>query len=226
MSRELKVGGLVPLTTIDFPGRLACVVFVHGCPWRCTYCHNPHLQRRPRRTHIGWSNVRAFLRRRVGLLDGVVFSGGEPTVDPALPASMQEARALGYAIGLHTAGTHPERLERCLPHADWVGMDVKADFVDYDRVTQVDGSAQRALASLTLLLRSGVCCELRTTWHPGLLAEAQLLALTDLLASKGVRHYALQTLRPQRPTEGTDAIPHRLVERLAARFPEFVLRTA
>ncbi|MBI3069525.1 MAG: 4Fe-4S cluster-binding domain-containing protein, partial [Betaproteobacteria bacterium] len=75
---RLRVGGLVPLTTTDYPGRLAAVVFCQGCPWRCGYCHNPHLLPARRTAPIAWHAVRDFLERRRGLLDAVVFSGGEP----------------------------------------------------------------------------------------------------------------------------------------------------
>jgi anaerobic ribonucleoside-triphosphate reductase activating protein len=227
----LKVGGLSPLTTTDYPGRLACVVFVQGCPWRCVYCHNPHLQRRRAPSRIGWENVRDFLLRRVALLDAVVFSGGEPTIDRALPEAMREARELGFAVGLHTAGAYPARLKALLPSVDWVGMDVKTDLASYDHLTQARGSAARALESARLLLASGVDCEFRTTYHPTLIDDADLLALADLLAGMGVKRYALQAFRPQgcpQPMLGATAasIAPALAERIAARFSEFVLRAA
>jgi anaerobic ribonucleoside-triphosphate reductase activating protein len=230
MKLELKVGGVTPLSTVDLPGRLACVLFVHGCPWRCAYCHNPHLQKRRRVALIRWSNVRAFLRRRVGLLDGVVFSGGEPTTDRALPAAMREARELGFAVGLHTGGAYPDRLKACLEHADWVGMDVKADLPSYDRVTRVAGSAERAIRSIRLLLASGIAHEFRTTWHPHVTSESELLALTELLAGLGAQRYALQAFRPQGCAAAElkavpASLPPGLVEQVAARFTEFELRT-
>jgi anaerobic ribonucleoside-triphosphate reductase activating protein len=226
---SLRVGGLVPLTTVDYPQRLACVVFVQGCPWRCAYCHNPHLQRRRAAARLGWDNVLAFLRRRVGLLDAVVFSGGEPTADPALPAAILQVRELGFAVGLHTAGPYPVRLKGLLPQVDWVGMDVKTELADYDRVTGCRGSGARALASIELLLASGVEHELRTTWHPALTETSKLLALAERLASMGVRRYALQAFRPQGCVDASlgqapVSIPSGLVEQLAARFPQFVLR--
>ena len=87
---ELKLAGLTPFTTIDFPGRLSAVAFVQGCPWRCVYCQNSWMQQRsfdPGLEHSSWEELESLLKRRHGLLDGVVFSGGEPCLDPALPAS-------------------------------------------------------------------------------------------------------------------------------------------
>ena len=117
----LRVGGLTPLSTTDWPGMLAAVVFCQGCPWRCGYCHNPDLIPARGDHEIPWEDVLAFLRRRQGLLDGVVFSGGEPTAQAGLADAMREVRALGFKIGLHTGGMYPQRLAAVLPLVDWVG---------------------------------------------------------------------------------------------------------
>lgn len=194
-SGELRIGGWVPLSACDFPDKLSAVVFCQGCPWRCHYCHNPHLQP-PRAAHeTGWIQVRDWLMRRRGLLDAVVFTGGEPTAQGALPAAMKETRDLGFLAALHTAGTYPRRLERALQHADWVGFDVKTDFAYYERVTDVPESGDPALRSLRALLESGVPYEVRTTVHADLIPGETLLALAATLASLGVRHYVLQEFR-------------------------------
>lgn len=106
---ELVVGGLTPFTTIDFPGRLAAVIFCQGCPWRCGYCHNAHLHACGSGER-SWPDVRGWLTSRRGLLDGVVFSGGEPLLQRGLAPALGEVRSLGFATGLHTAGIYPERL--------------------------------------------------------------------------------------------------------------------
>ncbi|MDP2784966.1 MAG: anaerobic ribonucleoside-triphosphate reductase activating protein [Sulfurimicrobium sp.] len=194
---SLQVGGLTPLTTTDFPGLLAAVVFCQGCPWQCGYCHNPHLIPRGGEATRNWAEVMAFLHRRQGLLDAVVFSGGEPTLQSGLADACREARELGFKIGLHTAGTYPERLAEILPSLDWVGMDIKAPFADYDRTTGVPGSGERARESLLHLLDSGVDYEIRTTLHPDLMSEESIVALARELAALGVRHFVLQQFRAQ-----------------------------
>ena len=126
---ELKLAGLTPFTTIDFPGRLSAVAFVQGCPWRCVYCQNSWMQQRsfdPGLEHSSWEEVESLLKRRHGLLDGVVFSGGEPCLDPALPAAVRAVKEMGYEVGLHTGGSYPARLAEVLPDLSWVGLDVKA----------------------------------------------------------------------------------------------------
>ena len=140
----LIVGGYTPFSATDYPGRLAAVVFVQGCAWRCGYCHNPHLQPRASEGLMPWQDVRTFLASRAGLLDAVVFSGGEPTLDPALEDAMREVKAIGFKIGLHTAGIYPERLRSVLPLLDWVGLDIKTSFEAYDELTGAPSSAVAA----------------------------------------------------------------------------------
>jgi pyruvate formate lyase activating enzyme len=164
-ARPLVVGGLTPLSTADYPKHLSAVVFCQGCPWRCGYCHNPHLLPAERSGQIAWSNVLSFLDRRRGLLDAVVFSGGEPLAQSGLADAMHAARSMGFKIGLHTGGAYPERFAEVLPLVDWVGFDIKARFAEYRRITAVPGSGDRALASAMLLLGSGVEHEFRTTVH-------------------------------------------------------------
>lgn len=158
----LRVGGLTRLSAADFPGKLAAVVYCQGCAWRCGYCHNPELQPARGRREIPWADVVSFLERRRGLLDAVVFSGGEPTQQPGLAAAMREVKALGFLVGLHTAGIMPWRLAEVLPLVDWVAMDAKAPLADHEQVTGARGSARRAKQSLGLLLASGVAREVHT----------------------------------------------------------------
>lgn len=191
----LGVGGLTPFSATDYPDRLAAVVFCQGCPWRCGYCHNPHLWPARRPASMTWEDVRGFLSRRRGLLDGVVFSGGEPTLQKGLLAAVREAGSLGFLVGLHTAGIYPERLGWLLPHLDWVGFDVKAPFARYEAVTGVKGSGLRARRSLERLLESGVACECRATVHPALHSREELLVLAGELATAGVRRFVVQEFR-------------------------------
>lgn len=158
----LRVGGLTRCSASDYPGKLAAVVFCQGCAWRCGYCHNPELQPVRSRSEMQWRDVISFLGRRRGLLDAVVFSGGEPTLQPGLAAAMREVKAMGFLIGLHTAGVVPRRLATVLPLVDWVAMDVKARFDEHERVTRVRGSGARARRSVELIRASGVACALHT----------------------------------------------------------------
>ena len=225
----LRVGGIVPFTATDFPGKFAAVVFVQGCPWRCGYCHNPHLQPRKRGGHA-WADVMTLLKKRAGLLDGVVFSGGEPTIDPALPEAIAEVRSLGLAVGLHTACIYPRRLAAVLPMLDWVGFDIKAPFEKYDTVTGMAGSGEPARHCMDIILASGVAHECRTTLHPALLSEAEVEQLAATLAAAGVRNYAVQMFRATGCGNSAllgAAAGHLSVgarNRIAARFATFTVR--
>lgn len=193
----LRVGGVTPLSASDWPGQLSAVVFCQGCPWRCGYCHNPELIAPCSDREIPWREVMDFLQRRQGLLDAVVFSGGEPTLQAGLPQAMRAARALGYKIGLHTGGMYPRRLAAALPFADWVGMDVKAPFAEYARITGAKDSGTPVRESLQLLLASNVAHEIRTTVHPALLADDEVEEIAHELVALGVKHYVVQAFRSQ-----------------------------
>lgn len=192
---SLRVGGLVPFASTDYPNALAAVIFCQGCPWRCGYCHNPHLLQARGGDDIGWDGVVAFLERRAGLLDAVVFSGGEPLSQPALPDAMRTVRRMGFLVGLHTGGACPQRLARVLPLVDWVGFDIKTSFADYARITGAPRSGDKARASAELVLASGVAHEFRTTVHPVQHSRDALARLADHLVALGVRRYVLQAFR-------------------------------
>jgi pyruvate formate lyase activating enzyme len=144
---------------------------------------------------VTWDSIVDFLSSRRGLLDAVVFSGGEPTLQHALLDAVTEVRALGFRVGVHTAGMIPERLGALLPLLDWVGFDVKAPFHAYFRITGVERSGADTLTSLRLLLASGVRYEVRTTVHPSLLTLDSMLELRDQLLLLGVTHYTVQFFR-------------------------------
>jgi pyruvate formate lyase activating enzyme len=219
---ELAVGGLTQLTTLDLPGRLSAVVFCQGCPWQCGYCHNPHLIPRGPGDRP-WSDVLDFLERRRGLLDAVVFSGGEPTLQSGLAQALREIREMGFLTGLHTGGPYPERFARVLPHLDWVGFDIKAPIDDYPRITGVPSSGVRAAASARLLLDSAVDHEFRTTVDASILQPADVEEIAHWLAARGARRYVLQRCRPGPPMcEPLDDAD--LLSRARAYLPETCIR--
>ncbi|MFZ3290189.1 MAG: anaerobic ribonucleoside-triphosphate reductase activating protein, partial [Telluria sp.] len=149
----------------------------------------------------------------------------------ALGAAIAEVRALGFAVGLHSAGVYPRRLAGLLPLLDWVGFDVKAPFEQYEAITGVAGSGSQARECAELILASGVDYECRTTIHPTLLAAAQVEELAATLAEMGVRNYALQVFRAQGCADSalnamaTAGYPgDALLHRVAGMFGQFTLR--
>jgi pyruvate formate lyase activating enzyme len=230
---RLRIGGLTALSMTDYPDRLSAVVFCQGCPWRCGYCHNPHLLPARGDAQLLWRDVATFLERRIGLLDAVVFSGGEPLAQTDLPAAMRAVRSMGFDVGLHTGGAYPDRLAAVLPLVDWVGFDVKTAFADYARITMVEGSGRHAHASARLLLASGVAHEFRTTVHPQQHTPQSLGVLSDCLAELGVRRYALQEFRASGCADGALGTDVRSLflttawcAEIASRFEQFLVRRA
>ena len=194
-AHTLRVGGFVPFTLADYPGALAAVVFCQGCPWRCGYCHNPHLIPARGDDERDFRGILDWLDTRRGLLDAVAFSGGEPTAQAGLAVAIRAVRSLGFKVGLHTGGAYPRRLAEVLPHVDWVGIDVKAPRDGYAGVTGVAESGVAALASLDLVLASGVAHEVRTTVHSALTPPAALRQVARELADRGVTRWILQPFR-------------------------------
>ncbi|MBX9689912.1 MAG: anaerobic ribonucleoside-triphosphate reductase activating protein [Candidatus Obscuribacterales bacterium] len=192
--RQLAIGGFVPFSTVDHPGCLSAVLFCQGCSWRCKYCHNPHLQAF-RSGDLEWQSILRFLESRRGLLDSVVFSGGEATLQAALPEALAEVKSLGFKVALHSAGKNPAIFSASLPLLDWVAFDFKTLPSGYAELTGDLKSRDDALASLFLLLDAGIDFELRTTVHPELISYEQLLELAKFLAGLKVDRFALQEFR-------------------------------
>jgi pyruvate formate lyase activating enzyme len=232
---QINIGGVTKFTTVDFPDRFACVLFLQGCPWRCSFCHNGHLQKFScdENPNIPWSHVNAFLTARKGKLDGVVFSGGEPLLQPNLREAMEAVKNMGYEVALHTGGYSPERLEKVLPLCDWVGMDFKSVLKKYSDTTRANVKMQNIEKSLDMLLKSGKEFEIRTTLDPRIITKEELLKIADYLSEKGVKTYAIQEYRPL--VDGGEGEPSmsaitsfftdkELLEKLKSKFDNFIAR--
>lgn len=195
------IGGAEPFTTVDFPDRLAAVLFCLGCPLRCPYCHNPELQDFNGTPFISWDTFIEFLDSRQKLLDGIVFSGGEPLAQKDLYESMKAVKDRGFDVGMHTSGVNPDRLKEVLPLLDWVGFDVKTPFEFYaKRIPRSNGDTVKEC--LNILLQAGIDVEARTTLDPRVISKEELRELAHTLSGMGVETYALQEYRPH-PSEQT-----------------------
>lgn len=225
---SLRIGGFEPFSTVDYPGRLAAVIFCQGCPLRCGYCHNPDLIPARAARRLSFEDVLSVIDRRKDFLDAVVFSGGEPLAQAAVIQAMTAMRRRGFEIGLHTAGTNPALFEAALPLVDWVGFDVKAPFDGYRGVTGADAGA-KARVSLETLVKSGVPYEVRTTIWPAWIGKAEICMMASMLREMGVRRYVLQEARmPDRnPYPGGEALNDAaFVSETAAMFDAFEVRYA
>lgn len=182
---------------MDWPGKLAAVLFLQGCPWSCPYCHNFEILDPQTPGQVTWESVTELLERRHGLLDGVVFSGGEATRQPQLLAAAQEVRDRGFQVGLHTAGAYPGALQRLLYAnvIDWVGLDIKALPEDYAETARVAPAGVKAARALQIVLDSHVNYEVRfTLWRGGL---DYALEVAKWCRDIGVNNFVLQQIQDQ-----------------------------
>ncbi|MDD5269951.1 MAG: anaerobic ribonucleoside-triphosphate reductase activating protein [Candidatus Omnitrophica bacterium] len=182
----MKIGGLVKCSFIDYPGKISAVIFTQGCNFRCPYCHNPQLVypgmfEKP----IPFTHVYDFLRERRGLLDAVVFCGGEPTLQADLPEKIRAVKALGYFVKIDTNGSRPDVLAEILPYLDYIAMDVKAPFGPaYSSVCGVSVDDYEIRRSMLLIRASGIPYEFRTVFHSGFMVPNDLEAMRNIFSDK------------------------------------------
>lgn len=194
---DLAIAGFVPFSSVDWPGRLVATLFLQGCPWNCGYCQNPDLIDPQTSGMVPWADIRVTLEQRRGLLDGVVFSGGEPTRQKALVDAIADIRSLGFAAALHTSGAYPARLREVLPTLGWLGLDIKAPPSLYAAITGIEASADKAWESLDLVIASGVDYEVRVTVDPTVLTLEAVEEIIAEVARRGGHSPILQEVRAE-----------------------------
>ena len=184
----MKISGLQKLTLLDFPGRVACTVFLGGCNLRCPFCHNRQLLGGDAEELMNSGALLDFLRKRQGVLDGVCITGGEPTLHADLPELLRSIRALGYAIKLDTNGTNPQLLRRLIDEGlvDYVAMDVKNGPDHYAETVGIEDFSLAAIEeSIRILLEDKTDYELRTTVVLPLHSEDSIAAMSAWLTALG-----------------------------------------
>ena len=187
----MKLGGLLKMTLLDFPGRVACTVFTRGCDFRCPFCHNASLV-----THLeeefAVSDFFSFLEKRRGMLDGVCISGGEPLLQPDIADFLGRIRALGYATKLDTNGAHPDVLSALIGQGlvDYVAMDIKNSPENYARTVGLPSMPSGVFDSVSLLLSGVVPYEFRTTVVDELHEASDFAAIGEWIG--GAERYFLQ----------------------------------
>ena len=189
----MNVNGLQKLTLLDYPGKVACTVFLAGCTLRCPFCHNSELLDGTAEAVMDDAGLLEFLKKRQGMLDGVAVTGGEPLLRPELPELLRRIRALGYSVKLDTNGMFPAALERVLAAdlVDYVAMDVKNSPERYAETCGVETMDLAPVYASIDLLRSGaIDYEFRTTVVSELHDEASFAAIGPMI--EGAKRYFLQ----------------------------------
>lgn len=190
----MQIAGLQKLTLLDFPGRIACTVFLPGCNLRCPFCHNASLAlpQKDASPGITVDELLVFLQKRRGRLQGVCITGGEPTLHPELPELLRQIHLLGYEVKLDTNGTNPEVLRAILAEglADYVAMDIKNSPARYAETCGGVDVLDRVQQSAALVLEGSVDYEFRTTLAHPLHRLEDMAAIGQWL--QGARRYFLQ----------------------------------
>jgi pyruvate formate lyase activating enzyme len=168
----MTISGIVKSSLIDYPGSVACVLFVPGCNYDCFYCHNRSLIDGSHEI-LDAGEIEAFLRKRAGLLDAVVLSGGEPTLQEDLVFFAEKIKKLGYALKLDTNGSSPDTVRLLLREGllSYCAVDYKAPADRYAELCGPGAKAEEVRATIDLLLDSGIPFEVRTTVIPQLCIE-------------------------------------------------------
>lgn len=162
---NIIIGGLQKSSLIDYPEKICAIIFTQGCNFRCPYCHNPELIEMSSATAKAVAPVLAFLKKRQGKLDGVVITGGEPTLHKDLPEFIRQIKDLGFCVKLDTNGTNPNMLQKLIEEnlIDYVAMDIKASVEKYHEVTCCKLNTENILKSIKILKNSSIDYEFRTT---------------------------------------------------------------
>jgi pyruvate formate lyase activating enzyme len=193
----MHIGGLQKSSLVDYPGKLCSVIFFAGCNFDCPYCHNPGLVRGSEACagDITANHVCEFLQQRQGFLDGVVVSGGEPTLQPDLADLCKKIKGFGYPVKLDTNGSRPRVLEQLIDESlvDYIAMDLKTDPVLYRSYIKPDYGPDPILASIRILMDSGIDYEFRTTCVKPIVTLETIENMSHLI--QGARLYALQRFR-------------------------------
>lgn len=189
---SFKLAGLQKTTFIDYPEKIACIVFTQGCNFRCGYCHNPELFEN-KEPVLSVPAFFEFLNKRKGKLDGVVITGGEPTLHGKdLIEFIKEVKSLGFLVKLDTNGTHPDILQELLNEnlLDYIAMDIKAPLAKYKTITQTDIDTKIIKKSIDMIMNSGVDYEFRTTIVKSQLSVEDLRQIGELI--QGAKRYYMQ----------------------------------
>ena len=157
--------GLTKLSLVDYDRHVACTLFTQGCNFCCPFCHNSLLVKNPKNQEIPFDEILSFLKKRVGILDAVVITGGEPTLMFDLKDKIKQIKDLGFKVKLDTNGTNPHVIKELVKDnlLDYIAMDIKSSFATYPKITNSKVNIDKIKESIDFIMHSGVDYEFRTT---------------------------------------------------------------
>ena len=193
----MKIGGLQKVSLIDYPGLICATIFLQGCNFKCSYCHNPELvDTRLFQPCIKENEVLDFLNTRKGKLDAVTITGGEPTIHDGLAPFIKQIKKMKFAVKLDTNGSQPQVIKTLLDEKllDFIAMDIKAPLEKYKSVVKVPVNSDLIKDSIKIILKAKIPHEFRTTIVESQLEEKDILQIAKLIY--GAKSYALQKFVP------------------------------
>ncbi|MBU2539626.1 anaerobic ribonucleoside-triphosphate reductase activating protein [Patescibacteria group bacterium] len=211
------IGGLQKNTLIDFPGKLACTVFISGCNFFCPWCYSPELvlpEKIKKQPRITEKEVFDFLESRKGLLEGVVICGGEPSMNKDLPELIKKIKKMGFLVKLDTNGSNPEMLEKLIDKKliDYVAMDIKTPLVFKSQIlnpksqktpkSQIQKYEKEIKKSVEILRKGKIDFEFRTTAVPTVNKKEDFLEIAKWIGGTNVKYY-LQNFRPEKTIDSS-----------------------
>tara|TARA_Y100000310_G_C20668309_1_gene808845 strand:- start:564 stop:1262 length:699 start_codon:yes stop_codon:yes gene_type:complete len=186
-----NIKGLQPVSLIDFPGQISAVLFFSGCNMKCQFCHNPELVLTPNQgENFDEEKIFNYLESRRGKIDGLVITGGEPTLQEGLKEFIQKVKARGFLVKLDTNGLLPDKLEELIPIIDFVAMDIKSSLKNYSNICGVKIDQEKIKKSVELIKENAKDYEFRTTVVKGLVSKEDIVDICNWL--KGSKKYAIQ----------------------------------
>ena len=226
----MKIGGLHKNSLIDYPGKISCIIFLSFCNFNCPFCHNPELAK-GMPLFLGYLSedlIFSFLESRKGLLDGVVISGGEPTLQKGLISFCEKIRLMDYPVKLDTNGSRPEVIKNLIKEdlVNYIAMDIKTDLLHYATLIKDNSSIDDISLSVRIIKESNIDYEFRTTCIKSLVNESILKNLSPLL--KNSKLYALQqfsntvVLNPEFFTDGSNVYNDNELLKLKSLAEQFV----
>jgi len=199
----ILIGGLQKTTLIDYPGRVACTVFLIGCNFRCPFCYNRGLvlpEEIKKQPKIPEKEFFKFLKERKRLLEGICLTGGEPTLNRDLPKFIKKIKKLGYLVKLDTNGSIPQMLKRLIDEKliDYAAMDIKASLKsqNYDRAAGVRVNLNNIKKSIAIIKKSGIDYEFRMTVVPGFHTKEDIIKIARWIGP--VKKFCLQNFKPEK----------------------------
>jgi pyruvate formate lyase activating enzyme len=238
----MLIGGLDKFSLIDYPEHLAAIIFTQGCNFRCHFCYNPvlvvshdklqdnashELVRENGHSQISEDDLFIFLKSRIGKLDGVVISGGEPTLHRDLPELISKIKTLGFDIKLDTNGTNPKMLQKLIDNQliDYIAMDIKGPENSYENVVSAKVDLKKIQESIKIIIKSSTPYEFRTTMVPGLHTKSDIAMMGAMI--KGAAKWYLQEFKANTPLvdkkyEGQKSFDHHDFEEMQKMATKYV----